>query len=106
MIRRTPPIELDDPKSEKHTLSGNIEFKNVDFYYPSRPDTKALNDFSAIFEKGKTTALVGPSGSGKSSIVQLVERFYSPESGQVLVDGKDLSSLNLNHYRNQIGFVS
>jgi len=100
VIKRTPPIELDDPRAEKHTLKGEVEFKGVSFYYPSRPDTKVLSDFNAVFEKGKTTALVGPSGSGKSSIVQLVERFYSPEEGKVLIDGKDLSSLNLNHYRN------
>jgi len=100
VIKRTPPIELDDPRAEKHTLKGEVEFKGVSFYYPSRPDTKVLSDFNAVFEKGKTTALVGPSGSGKSSIVQLVERFYSPEEGKVLIDGKDLSSLNLNHFRN------
>lgn len=62
-------IPLDDPTSEKIRLEGTIEFKNVNFYYPSRPDSKVLNNFCARFEAGKTTALVGPSGSGKSSIV-------------------------------------
>lgn len=79
--------------------------KNVNFFYPTRPEQYILKGFSAKFEKGKTTAIVGPSGAGKSSIAQIVERFYEPESGQVLVDGKSLQSINLNHYRNQIGYV-
>ena len=57
------------------------------------------------FERGKTTAIVGTSGSGKSTIVQLIERFYDPDIGQVLVDGKDLKNLNLREYRKQIGYV-
>lgn len=55
--------------------------------------------------QGKSTALVGPSGSGKSTIVQMMERFYDPSQGQVLIDGKDLKSLNLNEYRRQVGYV-
>lgn len=58
-------------------MKGRIEFKNVNFSYPSRPEDKVLNNFSCVFEPGKTTALVGPSGSGKSTIIQLVERFYA-----------------------------
>ena len=60
----------------KDQLKGNIKFKNVSFSYPSRPETKVLNNFTCEFEAGKTTALVGPSGSGKSTIIQLMERFY------------------------------
>jgi len=58
------------------------------------------------FEKGKTTAIVGPSGAGKSSIAQLVERFYDPNEGEILIDGKPLKGINLQHYRSQIGYVS
>lgn len=105
VIDRVPAIPTEDPSAEKHTLQGEIELRNVSFYYPSRPDIKVLQNFSAKFEVGKTTAIVGCSGAGKSSITQLVERFYDPEEGQVLVDGKDIKSLNLAHYRKQIGYV-
>jgi len=81
-------------------LEGEIEFKNVSFYYPSRPDSKVLRSLSAKFELGKTTAIVGPSGAGKSSIALMIERFYEPSEGEVLIDGKPLKSLNLKHYRN------
>lgn len=73
--------------------------------YPSRPDQKILNDFSHTFKVGTTTAIVGPSGSGKSTVVQLVERFYDPESGEVIVDGKNLKNIKLRNYRQQIGYV-
>ncbi len=65
-----------------------------------------LNNLSIKFPKGKTTAIVGPSGAGKSSIAQMIERFYIPSEGSVLVDGKDLATLNLQHYRKQIGYIS
>jgi ATP-binding cassette subfamily B (MDR/TAP) protein 1 len=54
---------------------------------------------------GKTTAIVGPSGSGKSTVVQLIERFYDPNSGQVLIDGEDLKTLNLRGFRCNVGYV-
>ena len=70
IIERVPKINLDDPKAAKvENLKGFIEFKNVTFSYPTRPDQKILDNFSAVFEEGKTTALVGASGSGKSTIV-------------------------------------
>ena len=58
-------------------MIGRVEFRNVNFSYPTRPEEKVLKDFSCVFEQGKTTALVGPSGSGKSTIIQLIERFYA-----------------------------
>lgn len=81
VIDRQPKIQLDEPNSEKHVLEGSLEFKNVDFFYPTRPDQKVLDNFSAKFEKGKTTAIVGPSGSGKSTIIQMIERFYDSNEG-------------------------
>jgi ATP-binding cassette subfamily B (MDR/TAP) protein 1 len=86
-------------------LKGHIELKNVNFTYPTRQDLQVLKDFSCVFEQGKTTALVGQSGSGKSTIIQLLERFYDPNSGTVLIDGLDLKTLNLCQVRQQVGYV-
>ncbi len=91
---------MDQADSKKITdTAGRIEFKNVTFSYPTRKEQKILDGFSAVFEAGKTTALVGTSGSGKSTIVQLIERFYDPSLGQILVDGEDLKALNLRDFR-------
>ena len=106
IINRVPDI---DSRSETgknlDRIEGRIEFKDVNFRYPSRLDQQVLNNFSAVFEPGQTTAIVGPSGSGKSTIVQLIERFYDPESGSITVDGVDLKSLNLKDFRKKIGYV-
>lgn len=66
---------------ELDSVSGQVEIKNVDFSYPSRPDVRILNNFSLSVPAGKTIALVGSSGSGKSTVVSLIERFYDPTSG-------------------------
>ena len=80
-------------------MNGEIEFKKVSFFYPSRVDQNVLKDLDLKFELGKTTAIVGPSGSGKSTIVQLIERFYDPSDGDVFVDGVQLNRINLRDYR-------
>jgi ATP-binding cassette subfamily B (MDR/TAP) protein 1 len=106
IIDREPAIKLDHGVKTGE-VKGRLELKNVTFRYPSKADQIILDNFSAVFEEGKTTALVGASGSGKSTIIQLLERFYDPESGQVLIDGQDLKSLHLKHYRrNVVGYVS
>lgn len=106
VIDRRPKILLDDESSQPvGDIKGKIEFKNVTFRYPTRPEQKVLDDFSATFEEGKTTAIVGASGSGKSTIIQLIERFYDPESGCVNLDEKDIKSLHLRELRRKIGYV-
>jgi|Transcript_24402 ATP-binding cassette subfamily B (MDR/TAP) protein 1 len=105
IIWRKPKIDIDDPTASEHKLAGEIKFENVNFHYPSRPDQHVLKDFSWTFEQGKTTAIVGASGSGKSTIVQLIERFYDPTDGTILVDGKPMNSIKLRHLRSQIGYV-
>jgi len=106
VIDRQTAIDANDRRASKlKQIDGVIEFKNVDFYYPSRPDVKVLKNFSAKFEKGKTTAIVGPSGSGKSTIIQLIERFYDPAAGQVMIDGNDLKRVNLQDFRKHVGYV-
>ena len=99
ILDRTPQILLDDEKAKHHDMKGEIAFKNVDFFYPSRSDQKVLDNFTWTFEKGKTTAIVGPSGSGKSTIVQLIERFYDVSAGDITVDGEDLKDIKLGALR-------
>ncbi len=105
IIDRQPQIDQDKPGKSTKDLKGEIEFKDISFFYPSRPDHAILENFSCKFEVGKTTAIVGPSGSGKSTIVQLLERFYDPNNGQILIDGEDIKNLQLREYRQRVGYV-
>ncbi|OEL30972.1 ABC transporter B family member 1 [Dichanthelium oligosanthes] len=91
---------------ELESVTGRVEMRGVEFAYPSRPDVAILRGFSLSVPAGKTIALVGSSGSGKSTVVSLIERFYDPSAGQILLDGHDLKSLNLRWLRQQIGLVS
>ena len=94
-INHVPDINLDDDQSiEISTIEGNIVFNNVTFKYKDRYQN-ALDGVSIEFSKGKVTALVGPSGSGKTTVAKLLERFYDPQSGSILVGGIDLKCINL-----------
>ena len=84
---------------------GDISFRNVVFHYPSRKDVKILDEFSIDIEKGSTVALVGSSGCGKSTCVQLLQRLYDPDSGEILLDGQNLRNLNVGWLRDNIGIV-
>ncbi|WP_027001877.1 ABC transporter ATP-binding protein [Hugenholtzia roseola] len=89
-------------------MQGDIAFKNVCFSYPTRPDVQVLNDLSLQIKAGEKVALVGHSGAGKSTIIQLLLRFYDLKtlgSGQIEVDGLDYDAYNLNDYRSKIGIV-
>src|ERR1044072_9377154 len=72
-----------EPGLELESVTGLVELKNVDFSYPSRPEDVILNNFSLNVPPGKTIALIGSSGSGKSTVVSLIERFYDPSSGKL-----------------------
>lgn len=87
-------------------VEGHIHLKNVNFYYPTRPTVRVLKNFDLTVEPGTHVGLVGASGSGKSTIVQLIERFYDPISGAVFVDGHDISDLNVQEYRKNLSLVS
>lgn len=107
IIDHKPSIDRNGESGlEPGSVTGLVELKNVDFSYPSRPDVRILNDFSLTVPSGKTIALVGSSGSGKSTVVSLIERFYDPTSGQVMLDGHDIKTLKLRWLREQIGLVS
>eukprot|EP00980_Cylindrotheca_fusiformis_P012788 scaffold3136_cov102-Cylindrotheca_fusiformis.AAC.5 len=100
-------IDVSSPMGLKpEAVSGNIEFRAVNFAYPTRKDAQVFQDFNLTIPAGKTVAFVGPSGSGKSTSVQLIERFYDPTSGTISLDGNDLRDLNVEWLRSHIGLVS
>ncbi|KAF3694887.1 Bile salt export pump ATP-binding cassette sub-family B member 11 Sister of P-glycoprotein [Channa argus] len=105
-IDREPEIDsLSEEGNKLDRVKGHIEFHNVTFYFPSRPDVKILNDLSMQIKAGETTAFVGSSGSGKSTTIQLIQRFYDPKEGMVTLDGHDIRTLNIQWLRSLIGIV-
>ncbi len=100
---------LDPTSTDGETLDrveGTIRIENIRHIYPSRPKVVVMDNVSLDIPAGKTTALVGASGSGKSTIIGLIERFYEPVGGTVYLDGHDISKLNLRWLRQQVGLVS
>nr|KYP57748.1 ABC transporter B family member 21 [Cajanus cajan] len=106
-IKRKPEIDAYDTTGRKlDDIRGDIELREVCFSYPTRPDELIFNGFSLSIPSGTTAALVGQSGSGKSTVVSLIERFYDPQSGEVLIDGINLREFQLKWIRQKIGLVS
>uniref|UniRef100_A0A8C3VL98 ATP binding cassette subfamily B member 5 n=1 Tax=Catagonus wagneri TaxID=51154 RepID=A0A8C3VL98_9CETA len=106
LLEKKPTIDSYGQEGKKPDVcEGNIEFREVSFFYPCRPDVLILHDLSLSIEKGKTVAFVGSSGCGKSTSVQLLQRFYDPVKGQVLFDGVDAKELNVQWLRSQIAIV-
>ncbi|PUZ74442.1 hypothetical protein GQ55_1G065900 [Panicum hallii var. hallii] len=107
VIRRVPKIDSESNAGEELArVAGEVEFKDVEFCYPSRPENPIFKSFSLRVPAGHTVALVGSSGSGKSTAIALVERFYDPSEGQVSLDGVDIRRLRLKWLRAQMGLVS
>ncbi|KAG7464134.1 hypothetical protein MATL_G00183980 [Megalops atlanticus] len=105
-IDREPEIDcLSEAGYKLDRVKGDIEFHNVTFHYPSRPEVKILDQLSLPVKSGETTAFVGPSGAGKSTAVQLIQRFYDPKEGMVTLDGHDIRGLNIQWLRSLIGIV-
>ncbi|KAH6826593.1 P-glycoprotein 11 [Perilla frutescens var. hirtella] len=106
-IKRKPDIDAYDMSGRViEDVRGDIEFRDVHFCYPARPDEQVFRGFSLSISSGSTVALVGQSGSGKSTVVSLIERFYDPQSGEVEIDGFNLKQLQLKWIRSKIGLVS
>ncbi|KAJ6796241.1 putative ABC transporter B family member 21 [Iris pallida] len=106
-INRKPEIDASDLTGTKlDDIRGDIEFRDVYFSYPARPDEQIFRGFSLSIQSGRTVALVGESGSGKSTVISLIERFYDPHAGEVLVDGINLKEFQLRWIRGKIGLVS
>ena len=106
VIDRPPTSSKESTDMVLDDFQGALEFRNLRHIYPSRPDVLVLEDFNLKIAPGKVTAIVGASGSGKSSIIALLERFYDPVGGQILFDGCDISSLDLKWLRRQVALVS
>lgn len=106
-IDRISPLDPTSDSGEKPDhVQGTVELVGIKHIYPSRPEVVVMEDVNLVVPAGKTTALVGASGSGKSTIIGLVERFYDPVAGYVSLDGRDISTLNLRWLRQQISLVS
>ncbi|CAF3963835.1 unnamed protein product [Rotaria sordida] len=107
LFERTP--EIDNGATDGDTFEnfkGEINFVDLQFRYPNRSEVPVLKRFNLNIKPHQQVALVGASGCGKSTTIQLIERFYNPTSGQLLIDHHDVSSLNLQWWRSKIGFVS
>ncbi|KXN66797.1 hypothetical protein CONCODRAFT_11285 [Conidiobolus coronatus NRRL 28638] len=106
-IDRVPVIDSSsDAGLKPSSVIGDIEFRNINFRYPTRMDVPIFEDYNLKVDAGTTVALVGMSGSGKSTTIQLLERFYDPIKGQILLDGINTKDLNLKWLRRQLGLVS
>ncbi|KAF3564326.1 hypothetical protein DY000_02013344, partial [Brassica cretica] len=107
VIKRVPDIDSENPEGQiLEKIKGEVQFKHVKFMYPSRPETPIFDDFCLRVPSGKTVALVGGSGSGKSTVLSLLLRFYDPVHGEILLDGVSINMLQVNWLRLQMGLVS
>ncbi|CAE6964952.1 ABCB1 [Symbiodinium sp. CCMP2592] len=106
LIDQVSKIDATQPTGKIESIGdGNIEFKEVYFWYPHRPEVRVLKKLSFTIEKGQAVAFVGFSGSGKSTVIQLLQRFYDPQTGSIQVGGQNLCDLNVAFWRKQIGMV-
>ncbi len=108
IIDRKSLISISDPRGlQPNSIQGFIQFQNISFAYPLKPDRKILDGLTFDIRTGEKTAFVGESGCGKTTCMQLIERFYDYEdgNGQITLDGKELKKLNLKWMRENIGYV-
>jgi ATP-binding cassette subfamily B multidrug efflux pump len=96
--------EIVNKNTDKYDIKGDIEFRNVSYTYPNT-GIKALDNLSFKIEAGKSLAIMGKTGSGKSTIALLLSRLIDPDEGEILIDGKNLKDHNLKNYRNNLGFI-
>lgn len=100
-----PQLQITKAYEPDTSIQGAIEFRNVEFSYPTRPDIPILKNISFTCKPGEVVALVGPSGSGKSSCIALLERFYKPHKGQILIDGLPIHDYNHKYIHRVVSLV-
>jgi ATP-binding cassette, subfamily B, bacterial len=105
ILAQDSEVRLEDHNLPSQKVSGHIQYKNIAFSYPSRPDIQVLKDINIDINAGQKIALVGQSGSGKSTIVQLLMSFYEPQTGSITIDYQEIKSLNKTLLRRNIGIV-
>lgn len=105
LLDRVPAVNYDGGHIAPNGIEGHIVFQDVHFHYPSRPKVKIMNGLSVDLPAGKTLALVGESGCGKSTFIYLIERFYDVQGGSILIDGMDILKYDPQWLRDQIGLV-
>ncbi|KAH0457796.1 hypothetical protein IEQ34_013111 [Dendrobium chrysotoxum] len=106
-IMNRPVIDSESVEGEQmEEIRGEVEFRDVRFKYPTRPETEVIAGFNLVLPAGKTVALIGESGSGKSTMIALLQRFNDPTGGEILLDGVDIRRLKLKWFRGQMGLVS
>uniref|UniRef100_A0AC35GNH9 Uncharacterized protein n=1 Tax=Panagrolaimus sp. PS1159 TaxID=55785 RepID=A0AC35GNH9_9BILA len=106
MLGDEPNIDSLATDGQKREIKGFVHFKELQFVYPERPKVKILKGLDISVEPGQTLALVGSSGCGKSTLISLLERFYDPNGGEVILDGSNLQDLNIEHVRSNMALVS
>jgi ATP-binding cassette subfamily B (MDR/TAP) protein 1 len=109
LLDAVPEIDAESKEGkfvDSNVIKGHLRFDNIHFRYPTRPGMRVLRDLSLEVEPGTYIALVGASGSGKSTIIQLIERFYDPLAGEIYLDGEKITDLNIQEYRKHLALVS
>jgi len=106
ILKRSLYESSEGAKVPEGSVKGQIRLEDVHFRYPTRPGVRVLRNLNLVVEPGTYVALVGASGCGKSTVIQLIERFYDPLAGRVVIDGQDISTLNVQEYRKQLALVS
>jgi len=106
IIDRVPEMKKPAQDPKKFGIEGHIEFRNVSFAYPTRKEMKVYEHLDCVIRTGQTVAFCGPTGCGKSTIVNLIERFYDPDLGDILIDGEPIHNYDLSYLRSQISLVS
>jgi len=102
---RSPIVDPVNPVKLPKPARGEVAFEDVNFHYPARPDQSALEQFSLAVKPGETVAIVGPSGAGKTTVFQLLLRYYDPDSGAIRLDGVDIKQTSLEELRTRIAIV-